>query len=76
MLLDNSFTENDSNLPTLSVTLKNIPFLSLSVDWRWLASFTWSDQDKSIYIQAYDSTNTIMLLEMEFLCMILEIIVL
>ncbi len=25
-----------------------------------LASFTWSDQENSIYIQAYDSTNTIM----------------
>ena len=76
-LFDNSFTENDSNSPTLSVTLKNIPFYSFcQLSGDGLASFTWSDQDKSIYIQAYDSTNTIMLLEVEFLCIILEIIVL
>ena len=60
-LFDNSFTENDSNSPTLSVTLKNIPFYSFcQLTGDGLASFTWSDQDKSIYIQSYDSTNTIM----------------
>jgi hypothetical protein len=60
-LFDNSFTENDSNSPTLSVTLKNIPFYSFcQLSGDGLASFTWSDQDKSIYIQSYDSTNTIM----------------
>ena len=60
-LFDNSFTENNSNSPSLSVTLQSIPFYSnykLSDDG--LSSFTWSDQDKSIYVQSYDSTNTIM----------------
>ncbi len=55
-LFDNSFTENNSNSPSLSVTLQNIPFYSnykLSDDG--LSSFTWSDKDKSVYIQSYDS---------------------
>lgn len=60
-LFDNSFTENNSNSPSLSVTLQSIPFYSnYKLSGDDLSSFTWNDQDKSIYVQSYDSTNTIM----------------
>ncbi len=60
-LFDNSFTENNSNSPSSSATLQSISFYSnYKLSGDDLSSFTWSDKDKSVYIQSYDSTNTIM----------------
>jgi len=60
-LFKTDFTDDANNSPTLDITLQNIPYYSYCIlSGDGLSSFSWSDEDKSIYIQAYDSTNSIM----------------
>ena len=60
-LFKTDFTDDENNSPLLSIVLQNIPHYSYCIlSGDGLSSFTWSDEDKSIYIQAYDSSNTIM----------------